>query len=176
MVDLTHVPTENGTILEWATQSPATGDHWDKVDADDAAFIETNVAAYKLDLFKTNTAIMGGSISNVRVSWKAHAYGGSALGKTSVRTHDTVYYGTPTSFATTGWVASSYYTDWAINPYTNAQWTWSEIYEMEFGLAANRAMPNAGNSIKCYYITRIVTYTDDLGTGGNIPVGDFGFF
>lgn len=175
MVDITHVPTENGTTIEWPNQSPANGEHWDKVDADDTYYIETTVASYKLDLYKTATAIMGGQITNVRVSWKVHAYGGSALGKSAVRTHDTVYYGTATSFATTDWIGRTFYTDWAVNPHTNSQWTWSEIYAMEFGVAVNRSVAGS-TSAKCYYVNRVVTYTADTGVGGNIPVGDFGFF
>jgi len=182
-VDLVLVPTGNGSTNAWAVQQPASGAHWDKVDdypdanSADCILTSSTVATHG-DLLELYTfspgSVMGGQISNVRISHYTHAYGGSAFIKSAVKTHGSVYYAPEISIATNDWVIREHSQDFSVNPATSEQWNWSEIYALEAGISGRRSL--AGNSaikLTCLKIT--ITYTEST-SNTNIPVGDFGIY
>ena len=176
MTTLNLTATGAGDNTEWPSQSPSSGAHWDKIAADGADFIYIGGKGdtYYLDLFTATPSVMGGQISNVRVTVKVFQYGGSAYIKCAVKTHGTTYYGTETSIAGLDWSPDTYYYNWATNPNTAAQWTWSEVYAMQFGIAGKKTLGGESDEI-CYYVYATVTYTEST-SSTNVPVGDFGIF
>ncbi|MFC1916022.1 hypothetical protein ACFLW4_04930, partial [Chloroflexota bacterium] len=57
---------------------------------------------------------------------------GRVYARAALRTHDTVYTGSEESTVGDDFVAKSY--QWVKNPYTNEDWTWDEIDDLEIGV------------------------------------------
>jgi hypothetical protein len=120
---------------------PNTGTNWGCVDETPSDGDSTYVGTLSADLDNPKTDLynlpasaipLGSTISNVRVYMNVRSLHSTyrATCKTKIKTHGTVYTGEAKSPPTT---YTSYFTDYAINPYTGAAWAISEINDLQIG-------------------------------------------
>lgn len=170
MATITLLPFAAGDNTEIPSQYPASGEHWDKVIAhDDSRYLIVNEnyggsQPYKIDLFRYDATVRGGKINSVTLhNWYAAASDNFGFWANALKTHGTIYYGDDIE----PWhvmVFTEYTTTWALNPYTSSLWTWSEIYEMQFGVAMKGVCA-------CDYVSAVVDYTLENVKPGLIDMG-----
>jgi len=100
---------------------------------------ETNYSTYKTDTYTMgNPTTRLGIITNVRVSFKGYArpsFSGAQYGKTAIYSAGRyLIYGSANALGDypTG---GTYYTDYALNPWTGVAWTWDNIDALQAGFS-----------------------------------------
>lgn len=176
MVTITLRPVAAGDYTEWPSQYPTSGEHWDKVAEaspdNDTTRIGLGSIAYKLDLFKHEGYVTSGKISEIRLyAVCRNAVGGSAYSwwKGAVRLGGATYYGTEKAYTSTFiWTSRSW--TWVTNPATGLAWRWSDIQDLQFGLAARTGTNTSTAACTQIYIE--IDNTPDP-SGGNVFSGGF---
>lgn len=94
-------------------------------------------------IYKTNTYTMGnpttrsGIITNVRVSFRGYSrpiYSGVQYGKTAIYSAGRyLIYGSANALSS--YPGGTYYTNYALNPWTGVAWTWADIDALEAGFS-----------------------------------------
>jgi len=127
------------------TQYPTSGDNYDKVDEatpdEDSTYVYQQAgAAFVRDLYNIQDHSAGaGIINHVTVYARCRHWSGENQGqrvKIAIKTHYTVYEGDEE--ATTASYAN-YSKQWATNPNTGSAWTWTEIDNLQAGVALKPA-------------------------------------
>jgi len=136
MASVTLRPDANGDRLEW--------DVWDTThygstsDQTDATFIESYDPGGHVELLNLPASGIpsGSTINNVRVYFRAYAWGAGASEYCSdrIKTHGVEYTG-PSQIVQRN-VFSNYYHDFPVNPNTFAAWTIAEVDALQAGVAA----------------------------------------
>jgi hypothetical protein len=176
MVQVIFRPTGNGALNELPTQNPATGYHWDKVDeetADDGVtFLQGMYYSgplTKSELFTFSPSVLGGQINYVRVYRRAKM-STAASSMSIIRIGGTSYVGV---YVAGNRSYKTEYDEWTVDPSTSSQWSWSTIYDLQFGARFYGVDSLVVNSYTQAWM--VVDYTEDTG-GSNVMVGDFGFY
>lgn len=176
MVTITLRPVAAGASTEWPSQYPTSGEHWDKVAEaspdNDTTRIGLGSIGYKLDLFQHEGYVTSGNISEIRLSAVfRNSNGGSAYTwwRGAVRVNGATYYGTEKAYTFT-----FAYLEWTwtftTNPATGLAWRWSDIQDMEFGIAARTGTNTSTAACTQVYIE--IDNTPDP-SGGNVFSGGF---
>lgn len=176
MVTITLRPVAAGDYTEWPSQYPASTYHWDKVDeavSDDATtYIGLGSIAYKLDLFQHEGYVTSGTITELRLyAVCRNTAGGSSYSwwKGALRLDGATYYGTEKAYTSTFIWTSRDWT-WTTNPATGLAWRWSDIQDLQFGLAARTGTNTSTAACTQIYIE--IDNTPDP-SGGNVFSGGF---
>ena len=165
-------PTAAGDLTEFATQYPASGEHWDKVDDDpfvahdfDATYVgDVSSGSNKEDLYNLGSLPVGvGAISYIRVYCivKANNSSITRTANISIKTGGTIYYGT--SF----YPNSAYNTEtetWTTNPQTGLAWTIAEVNALQAGMRINGSViiPVLTWSVTQIYVLVVFTLLEGL--------------
>jgi hypothetical protein len=176
MTTVTLRPSANGDLVQWNAQYPASDEHWDKVDEEEAddgtTYIQAGAAGQRVDLFSHAGYVGSGRISDLRVFARntVAAGGGSySYWRGAIKTYGNVYYSALDTYSSIfSWTLRHWH--WATNPYTGIIWKWSEVNALQFGLAT---WNGAGtNSNMCTQIYIEVDYTPEPGSS-NMFTGSF---
>lgn len=106
-----------------------------------------------------------GTITNVRIVVRSYAAASASNMKTYLRTHSTDYEGSQNVLPADS-TYHDYYTDYADNPQTTSEWTWSEIDAMDIGYRTY-TQDKGSQTTQCY---ARVTYTEQTAFKGGIAV------
>lgn len=136
-------PDGVGSKTEIASRVPDGGEaNWEDVDeevADDAtSYIFTTATSYEEDLYHLTINSIAGSINYIRVYFRAQS-SWSNYAKTAIKTHGVIYNGSEQNVSNGG-VWTNYYTQYNTNPYTSANWTWTELASTQAGVALKAAV------------------------------------
>lgn len=180
MATMIFYPTGPGDATNIPSQSPSSGQHWDKVDEvtsdGETTYIYTSVtASYSYDLYKITPQIGSGTITSVALYYGVEArYAGEtwfAKPCLKVAGDATVYYGTEYTDREGTWITFHYKTHtWNTNPSTSAAWTWSDIYTLQIGIAL-KAGSGTTPQCRCTILHCIVTYETET-VKSNFGMGD----
>jgi len=162
----------NGTgALTQCTQYPATGANWDKVaegspdDGDTYVYATAPPPHYARDLYTLQDSTgSSGDISAVTVYFRVS---GEGAAKASIKTGGEIYNGTEECVDGPEFVNKTY--SWAVNPFTNEEWTWSDVDELQAGVAL---LADNHHDVFCTQVYVAVTYEDTPEISGNVPEGD----
>jgi hypothetical protein len=141
--DLTETlrPNGSGSLTQWNIQYPSSGEHWDKCDEstpdDMATYVQiTALDSACVDLYSLQNGSGAGVIKSVKVVARTQNYGGTEdvlrTARVAVRTHGSYYYGPEESIGHDVWHNLS--VTYPQNPFTNADWTWDEVNDLQAGL------------------------------------------
>ena len=172
MAQIIFAPTKAGDLTNISSQSPASGEHWDKVVSDDASYVYNSSGTYQSDLYGYDPIVRGGRINFVRVTclYKNNAQGRWSYCTPALKSHATIYYGTESSGDRyTGYYTT--YTNWLMNPYTGSLWSWSEVYEAQFGASIKLAAAGGGFIAQLGKVAMTVDYTVENVKIGLIDIG-----
>ena len=158
------IPNAAGDVTTIDTQTPGTGEHWDKVDDpvgspdNSATYIDArNIADYEYDLYNLTNTAASGTISYIIVHYQVLATYASGSGwfKPLIKTGGTEFYGTELEITIpVAWRSGSH--QWTINPDTGVAWTVSDLNALQVGAACKR--PIAGEQTRCTQIYVEVDY------------------
>lgn len=158
-------PNATGDETNIASQYPAEGEHWDKVDDDSgtADYVYTDAANYQRDLYNIATSSGSGTINSITVY--AVVVGSYGREKLAIKSGTTISEG-PDETVTSGTISNS----WVTNPDTSSAWTWDDINSLQIGISLKTAGPAY---TLCQRIYVIVDYTEaPTGTNQWINVDD----
>ncbi len=157
-------PNAAGDETNIERQTPASDEHWDKVDdvvPDDAATYlhSQNLSVWERDLYGIPSGLADEHpISQVKV--KIRAAGVSTYdhkAKICLKTHGVVYESAEIEIADNE-VWTNYEETWVANPNTGAAWTKNEIDALQIGV--NEYTASSGNSTKITQVYCEVTYPE----------------
>ena len=150
-------PNAVGSMTEWTPVGSAN--NWECVDEatpdEDATYVTTSIKgeadSYNLQDHTTET----GSISNVRLYVRARGEESA-----NIRLHIVVD-GTEVNSEKIALTAffDDYYLDWAINPVTQTDWTWTDIDTLEAGF---NSKDNAEETVTQLYVVVTHSYTHEV--------------
>ena len=159
MALLTLRPNGAGTYTSIASQYPATGNHWDKVDDetpdDGATIVYTTFSGYQTDCFVfPNQSDIGpiNSVSVYVVCDKESSGGGYLC--TPIIFIAPSWYGTDQTLADGGY--SEYHQTWTTNPATSSSWEWSDLDSAEIGV---RLRGLGDYEVRCTQVYVVIDYT-----------------
>ena len=160
-------PNANGDLQEAPYQSPASGEHWDKVDEvvgdDYGTWIYGHWSINYRELYRLSSPPPFASISSVTVYCRGRGtnpYNYGNFGYVMIKTHGVVYQGSGDWFYNSqGWKTIS--SVWNTNPFTGAAWTNSELAALQAGFYAISGA-SFGNGV---YLTQVY-----VAITGNLPV------
>jgi len=181
MPTVTYRPTGPGDLTEFASQYPASGEHWDKVDEVTADDLTTHIAytgaGSPTDLFSISPTVLGGKITSVKVYIDATARVVTSVAWGVVKTGGTAYpHATPQVIYYSGsdeFGGAELMFEWLINPGTSSAWSGGEIYTMQFGVKVHPYVSFQPVKVTKVYMT--VDYTVE-NIKSNVNVGESGFF
>jgi len=169
-------PNAAGDETNIASQIPASGEHWDKVDEEtpdgDSTVVYTGSAGWQEDLYNIadhSTQTAAGTINYVKVyivcradssPWQTNAY-------VHIKTNGVEYNGTLET-TTTSYATYSY--QWDTNPQTGQDWTWDEIDALQIGVGLRRPT-FFGGLTGCTQAYAEVSF-EAPPLSGNVPTGD----
>ncbi len=158
-------PNANGDLQGAPYQSPASGEHWDKVDeavADDyGTWVYGHWSINYKELYHLSSPPPFASISSVTVYCRGRGtnpYNYGNFGYVLIKTHGVVYQGNGDWFYNSqGWKTIS--SVWNTNPFTGAAWTNDELAALQAGFYAISGA-SFGNGV---YLTQVyVSITGNL--------------
>lgn len=160
-------PNANGDLQGAPYQSPASGEHWDKVDevvADDyGTWVYAHWSINYKELYHLLSPPPFASISSVTVYCRGRGtnpYNYGNFGYVLIKTHGVVYQGNGDWFYNSqGWKTIS--SVWNTNPFTGAAWTNDELAALQAGFYAISGA-SFGNGV---YLTQVY-----VSITGNLPV------
>jgi hypothetical protein len=159
-------PNGAGDATEFTDQSPATGDHWDKVDDagahdDDATYVETNNND-KTDLYQLQDLTVSPSVTITKVTLRAvmrrpnQNMRGGFFGLRSGATSDwgtiVSWPGDPPGNNTT---FATYSREYTTNPATGNAWTGAEVNALQVGFYVDSS---ANSGLRATQIQAVVDY------------------
>ncbi len=169
------LPDGVGTTTQ-LTPFPGTGEeNWQDVDDavgspdDDTTRVQTEQTTYQKDTYTTANHTEGhGKINKVTVNFRAMRSDNTTSGqaKAVIRTHGTDYEGSVKDLTTS---YANYSEEWTTNPFTSANWTWSEVDALEAGVALQRG--GTAGDVRCTQVYVVVTY-EYIPISGDVPTGD----
>jgi hypothetical protein len=172
----TILPRANGDVIEFPTQFPNSGQHFDKVSdisaADLNAYISTlSCSDLATDLFLLTPFIgMGGleKISGITVYFRVASGGNYDTGAAGViKIDDQVYQGPCTTIHGTNFTTKSWVCD--VNPATGKAWTWKDINSIQAGVVGEGNSRTKPLLCTLVYVQVSYTYTSIQGA---VPAGD----
>lgn len=125
-----------GHYAEWGNAVPSGVAHWDCCDEnppdDDGTYVQTTSSSWQQEAYNLKDPGNYGGIVWVRVYMRAKisSVGVSQYIRTLIRTYDTDFVSGDIA------LTSSYqdlYTQYAVNPFTGAPWTWDEVTSLQAG-------------------------------------------
>lgn len=127
-------PSAPGDLTEIESQTPDSGEHWDKVvlSDGDTKKVHTTTDTWERDLYRVAATDLIGPITYVRIyiTGKGLAPVSGSKGEGLIKTYGTLYpSGSVPAFDST---YRSYYKTWNTNPHTGEAWTWSELTDENF--------------------------------------------
>lgn len=145
--------------------TPSAGSNYDCVNeiiTNNADYVYQTVQAvpkYEYDLYSIPiTAIPHGNIAFVRVyTVMKHGSGATGVGKATLKTHSTNYYGSEETLTTS---YCSYYKTWINNPTTGLAWTRSEILALQIGVSL-KAGSAANTEAYCSQVYVVIGQGDE---------------
>lgn len=153
-------PTAEGTYTE-IRYVRGGGDHYADVDealADDwTTYVSTDSDTWEVDTYAIADPSSGSGLINdvtVYVRSTYNVAGDGGLIKAAVYTHGALYYGDEEIPEENVW--KTYAKKWTTNPVTGLAWTWSEISDLEAGVALRRI---GGTWTYCTQVYIEVSYT-----------------
>lgn len=172
-------PEAAGDETNIASQFPASGSHWAKVDEetpDDAStYVYNSATSYQRDLYNVADHSTGtGTISNITVYVRVYWAGGNNpnqnWARIAVKSGSTVDEYEITDMPTRQtWYDRAY--EWATNPDTDNAWTWDEIDSLQIGIALREAYIGGPANAYCTQVYVEVEY-EYLPITGDVPAGD----
>ncbi len=134
-------PNAVGQYAQWPAEYPSGSSHWSLCDEDspddDGTYVENNAATTKKDSFNLQTPAGSGPINWIRVYVRARlTVSGSNIIRTLMRTYGTDHEGSDIALSTS---YQDNYTQYNVNPYTGADWTWPEIASLEAGATSEES-------------------------------------
>lgn len=167
-------PDGAGDETNIASQSPGTGEHWDKVDEEtadgDSTVVYTSSAGWQEDLYSSaNHSSGSGNVTGLTfyIECRSTANATQDCVYVHIKTNDTEYNGTgQTTIDTYGTFPQA----WANNPSTSTTWTWDEIDNLQSGVGLRRPTPGGGVT-GCTQVYVDVDY-EYLPLTGSVPTGD----
>ena len=157
-------PRAAGDETSIPDQTPASGEHWDKVSEsavdNDATTVHGSAISWSRDLYTLQRGSYVGAISKIRayIAVKCVPSDGAVKAKHVIKTHGTVYDGTSVGGDA---VWRGYFKTWTNNPNTGTAWTWEEILALQAGVSLQCS---AGEVVYCTTVFVEITYTPVLGT------------
>lgn len=174
-------PNAVGQYTQWPVEYPSGSSHWSLCDEDspddDSTYVENNAATTKKDSFNLQDPAGSGSINWIRIYVRAKLVAsGSSILRTFMRTYGTDYEGSDITLSTS---YQDNYTQYNMNPYTGADWTWSEVASLEIGavsiklgaalprmtavwvVVSYNASPNYSLDLNCPFTLDLSTYPLD---------------
>ena len=170
------LPSAAGDDTELPTQSPDSGEHWDKVDdmpADDGDTYVSTLSSkhWERDLYNLTDRIYADgyeTINSITVYFRFAAGGNyDVRAMAEIKTNGTVFSGATETQNGTEFVTKSH--QWANNPSTNQPWTWDEINDLQAGVTMKGAKKN--KPAICTQVYVVVAYEFVI-TEGAVPRGD----
>jgi len=170
---LTFRPNAAGSVTAIASQYPASGEHWDKVDEevgdDEGTYVYTTSTTYEQDLYAiADPGTIDGTITSVTVYiryGKSNTDNGTIYCRSAIKTNGSVYTGTEQSTKNkVKWYTTS--DQWTLNPYTGSNWTWAEIDALEIG---GELMIESGTTAEASYTQLYVEVTYEPTDIGGSP-------
>jgi len=150
-----------------------SGGSYNQIPYDYGGNPETDYSTYKTNTYTMDNPTRSGVVTNVRVSFKGYArpgFSGVQYGKTAIYSAGRyLIYGSANALGNypTG---GTYYTNYALNPWTGVAWTWADIDALEagFSLISHSNSSYAGSDPD--YLTLIVSSVP-LSNGGSQIIG-----
>jgi len=96
----------------------------------------TDSGSWQTDLYTLPNPVRDGIITNVRVHFRGRVSSSrdhNQRGRTAISIGGSTYFGSETPLY--GGAGSDYYTDYALNPKTSANWTWDELDSLLAGVS-----------------------------------------
>lgn len=169
------VPNAEGNYSSIPTQSPDSGDHWDKVDDqpsdEDETYLSTEgSASWEGDLFEiTDLASGAEAITSITVNVRFAAAGDWKIrGMTEIITNGQQFSGVTESTSGTEWVTIS--TQYDTNPSTGEAWTAEEVNALQAGLTLKGSKKD--EAAYCTQVYVQVGYEVAGASQGEVPQGD----
>ncbi len=168
-------PIGTGDETEVKSQSPATGDHWDKVDEaasdGDGTYVSEDRTAWNEDLYNTanhSTQEAGGDVQYVEVFMVSRASANSTQESAYVhiKTNGLEDNGASENLSTN---YTSYSNQWNINPQSGSPWTWNEVDNLQTGVGMRKA--GAAIDSLCTQVYANINF-DAPELSGNTPTDD----
>ncbi len=165
-------PNAAGDETGIASQNPATGSHYDKVDDvtpdGDSTYVYTGSAAWEEDLYNIadhSTGVATINYVKVYIECRSDASPTQTSAYTHIKTNDGEHNGSEET-VTTSYATYSY--QWDDNPETSAAWTWDDIDALQVGFGLRQ--PTASQNTMCTQVYVEVGYeapllTDSTSTG-----------
>jgi len=117
-------------LTGWGTYFEVTDEYYEDC-------YETNYSYYCTNTYTMDNPTRTGIVTNVRVSFDGYArptYNGHQDGKTAIYSSGrSLVFGS--AHALSMYPGSTYYTDYALNPWTGVGWTWDDIDALEAGFS-----------------------------------------
>jgi len=158
-------PNAVGDETVISNQFPDSGAHWDKVDDSpshdgDSTYVESQSSSWEEDLYNLPSHVSGSGVINyVRVYIVARNLRSGTPDQPSayvhIKTNGVEYNGTQEDL--TGSYASYSY-QWIKNPQTGSDWTWTEIDNLQAGVALQYAF--TGGATKSRYARCTQVYVE----------------
>ena len=161
MANLTLYPNAAGDETGIDSQTPASGEHWDKVDEvspdSDATKVYGSAIGWQRDLYNIEDSTAGGVISNVQVKVGVKAINpdpGYSNLKIGLKAGSTISEPTEVflAYASDAWVGWT--KSWSTNPDTSAVWIWSDIDNLQIGASIR----NPNDEVALTYVKVEITY------------------
>ena len=168
-------PIGTGDETEVKSQSPATGDHWDKVDEassdGDSTYIYTPDSNYQEDLYNTanhSTQTAGGDIQYVEVFMVSRVSANitQESAYVHIKTNGAEYNGTSENLSAN---YTQYSESWNTNPQSGSPWIWSEVDNLQTGVGMRKA--GAAIDSLCTQVYADINF-DAPELSGNTPADD----
>lgn len=166
MATVTLRPNANGGTIQWPTQNPGTGSHYDKVNEEsadsDTTYVYNGGGAECIDLFDLPVSGMdgGATISNVKIYARARGSDVTNPGSIWLGFNDGggAWWSSTEKTLTDGVYATYDTGDLATNPRTSAAWTPTQIDALQIGVKGK----NGGYEVLTQVYVE-VTYTPGEG-------------
>ena len=149
-----------------------SGGSYDQIPYDYGGNPETDHSTYKTNTYTMDNPTRSGVVTNVRVSFKGYArpsFSGVQYGKTAIYSAGRyLIYGSANALSS--YPGGTYYTNYALNPWTGVAWTWADIDALEagFSLIGHSDSSYAG-SIPGYL--KLIVSSIPLSSGGAQIIG-----
>lgn len=115
--------------------------NWQAAETDDIdiSYVYTTEAGYNADFYNLTDVALTGTINSVTVYIKARSVdndGTQQAGRTVIRTDGATFVGSNQTLTTS---YTDYSTIYALNPFTVAAWTWSQVNALQAGVSLRRS-------------------------------------
>jgi len=164
--------TGDGSVIDLG-QHTLGKEHYQCIDGNNNEYVGTAGTNYQYDTFiLSDHTTECGTINNVTIKTRCRDDDALANGKHVIYTGGTAYYGTEFSITNTQYENDKgfYNHTFETNPATSNAWTWSDIDNVEYGIALKG---DGEDTTTCFYLYVVVNYTTILGvtTDSEIDIG-----